>query len=104
MSDARDLRVECSDQDLIVGAVNRLMPLLDKDLRDQLNGLKRQVFVQSGKPGLFEAMAGKTVGEILDSIELTMTPIKSGQLGQTKYSLYESKTEDRPQEKDSNSR
>ncbi|WP_425617884.1 hypothetical protein NA78x_001574 [Anatilimnocola sp. NA78] len=91
MEDCGDIVVSCENQDRVIGAVNRILPRLPKDLRGKLNGIKLSMLQHVGKEGIFVCFNGKSVSAIIAEYEQVFQPEQStaGEIDGMRFQLYE---------------
>ena len=91
-ADPKDVIVECSEPERIIGCIDSLMPLLDKTVVRKLNELKAAVFMSEGYQGLFDRTVGRSVSEILQ--DTTMPSLgdvaAEGEIDGTTYTVFKS--------------
>jgi hypothetical protein len=65
MLDPNDAILSCADSERMVGAIDRVMPLLAADVRRRLNFIKLHYVMAYGQRGLYDRVNGRTVTEVL---------------------------------------
>jgi hypothetical protein len=93
MLDPSEVRIDCANPDRIIGEVDRIMPLLNLDVRRKLNAIKMQYLAAYGIVGVYERFDDRTVFQILNEhSERDAKSVVEGTRDGTQFTLFELRT------------
>lgn len=91
MDDFSAILVSCDNQDRIIGAVDKVLPRLPKELRDKLTEIKGSMIQHIGEEGMFVCLNGKTVASIIKEYGevFKLQLVTSGEIDGVRFQLAE---------------
>jgi hypothetical protein len=92
MTDPGDMVLSCTDRQRIVGAMNRIMPLLPPEIRRRLNAIKMSYLAAYGVEGLYDRVNGRSVAQVLAEYQepAGLSMIAEGERDGVRFKLYDS--------------
>ena len=92
MDNAGDVVISCASQERIVGAVDRVISTLPKEVRGPLDDIVVAMLQQIGPRGMFRCLNGKSVSAIIAEYGGSFKPeeIAAGEVEGMHFRLYES--------------